>query len=82
MKKKDGGQIEEVLLLILHKFEEHDKVLKKIRENVLKLNKMMTSHSMLIQLLRLQMDQVLTTLYVETKEAWPYENQANPANEN
>jgi len=38
MKKQESGQLEEVLLLILQKVEEHDIVLEEIRENVLMLN--------------------------------------------
>ncbi|WMV46829.1 hypothetical protein MTR67_040214 [Solanum verrucosum] len=80
MKKQEGGQTEKVLLLILHKVEEHDRVLEEIRENVLMLNQMTTSHSMLIQLLGSQMYQMLSSLYPKPKEGWPYENEANPTN--
>uniref|UniRef100_M1DFP2 Uncharacterized protein n=1 Tax=Solanum tuberosum TaxID=4113 RepID=M1DFP2_SOLTU len=65
MKKQEGGKIEEVMLLILHKVEGHDRVLEEMRENDLMLNQMTTSHSMLIQLLGSQMDQVLNDLYPE-----------------
>lgn len=68
MKKQEGGRFEEVLLHMLHKVEEHDKVLEEIRENVLMLNQMATSHSMFIQLLESQIDQVLSCLYPEP--AW------------
>ncbi|KAG5571855.1 hypothetical protein H5410_061621, partial [Solanum commersonii] len=56
-KKQEGGQIKEILPLILHKVEEHDRVLKEIREDVLMLNQMTNSHFMFIQLLESQMDQ-------------------------
>uniref|UniRef100_M1D9R1 Integrase core domain containing protein n=1 Tax=Solanum tuberosum TaxID=4113 RepID=M1D9R1_SOLTU len=79
-KKQEGGQIEEVLSLILHKVKEHDRVLEEIKENVLMLHQMTTSHSMFIQLLESQMDQVLSCLYPEPEKGLPYENEANPTN--
>lgn len=36
--KQDGGQIEEVRVLIPNKVEEHKRVLSEVRENVLMLN--------------------------------------------
>lgn len=38
-KKYEGGQLQEILSLIVHKVEENDKVLKEIKENVSLLNK-------------------------------------------
>lgn len=37
-KDYEDGQIEKILSLILHKVEEHDRVLKDIKENVLMIN--------------------------------------------
>uniref|UniRef100_M1DI59 Uncharacterized protein n=1 Tax=Solanum tuberosum TaxID=4113 RepID=M1DI59_SOLTU len=54
-KEYEGGQVEETLSLILHKVKEHDRVLKKIKENVSLLNQMTVSHSISIQLLVTQM---------------------------
>jgi len=49
-KSKDykGGQIKEILSLILHKVKEHDRMLKEIKENVSMLNQMTSSHSISI----------------------------------
>ncbi|WMV54730.1 hypothetical protein MTR67_048115 [Solanum verrucosum] len=54
-KDYEGGQVKEILSLILHKVEEHDSVLKDIKENVYMLNQMTASHSISIQLLETQM---------------------------
>jgi len=81
MKKQEGGKIQEVLSLILHKVKEHDRVLEEIRENVLMLNQMTPSYSMFIHLLESQMDQLLYCLHPETKKGLPYENEANPIDE-
>uniref|UniRef100_M1DTI1 Uncharacterized protein n=1 Tax=Solanum tuberosum TaxID=4113 RepID=M1DTI1_SOLTU len=42
-KEYEGGQVQEILLLILHKVEEHNRVLKDIKENVSMLNQMTAS---------------------------------------
>uniref|UniRef100_M1DWE3 Putative plant transposon protein domain-containing protein n=1 Tax=Solanum tuberosum TaxID=4113 RepID=M1DWE3_SOLTU len=55
-KDYEGGQVEEILSLILHKVEEHGRVLKEIKENVSVLNQITASHSISIQLLETQMD--------------------------
>uniref|UniRef100_M1DZE9 Uncharacterized protein n=1 Tax=Solanum tuberosum TaxID=4113 RepID=M1DZE9_SOLTU len=81
MKKKEGEKIEEVLLLILHKVDKHDNVLEDIRENVMMLNQMTTSHSLLIQLLGSQMDQLMSSPNLDSIEGWPYENEATPNTE-
>uniref|UniRef100_M1DPC9 Uncharacterized protein n=1 Tax=Solanum tuberosum TaxID=4113 RepID=M1DPC9_SOLTU len=60
----EGGQVEEILSLILHKVEEHDKVLKEIKENVSMLNQMTASHSISIQLLETQMGHMFSRLYL------------------
>uniref|UniRef100_M1DA24 Uncharacterized protein n=1 Tax=Solanum tuberosum TaxID=4113 RepID=M1DA24_SOLTU len=59
----EGGQIEKILSLILHKVEEHDKVLNEIKENASLLNEMTASLSITIQLLETQMGHVLSRLY-------------------
>uniref|UniRef100_M1D8Z8 Integrase core domain containing protein n=1 Tax=Solanum tuberosum TaxID=4113 RepID=M1D8Z8_SOLTU len=75
MKKKEGEKIEKVLLLILHKVDKHDKVLEEIRENVMMLNQMTTSHSSLIQLLGSQMDQLMSSPNSDPTKGWPYKNE-------
>lgn len=79
--EEEKGHINWVCTLhIIHKVEEHERVLEKIRENFMMLNQMMTYHSMLIQPMRSQMDHMLSSLYPEWKYGWPYENEANPTN--
>jgi len=62
-KDHEGGQVEEILSLILHKVEEHDKVLKEIKENVSMINQMTASHFVSIKLLETQMGHMLSRLY-------------------
>ncbi|XP_049397322.1 uncharacterized protein LOC125861479 [Solanum stenotomum] len=64
----EGGQIEEIVLLILHKVEKHDKVLNEIKKNVSLLNQMAASHSISVQLLEAQMGHVLFRLYLTNQE--------------
>lgn len=49
-KEYNGGKVEKILSLILHKVKEHDKVLNEIKENVLMSNQMPTSYFISIQL--------------------------------
>ncbi|KAG5630021.1 hypothetical protein H5410_001738 [Solanum commersonii] len=77
MDSSKGEKIEEVLLLILHKVDKHDKVLEEIRENVMMLNQMTPSHSLLIQLL----DQLMPLPNSDPTKGWPYENEATPNTE-
>uniref|UniRef100_M1DE48 Uncharacterized protein n=1 Tax=Solanum tuberosum TaxID=4113 RepID=M1DE48_SOLTU len=58
----EGGQIAEMLSLILHKVESHNKVLNEIKENVSMMNEITASHFMAIQLLETQMGHVLSCL--------------------
>lgn len=61
--KKQEGKKKEVLLLILHKEKEHNKVLSEIRENVLMLNTMSYSHVMFILLVESKIDKVFSSIY-------------------
>ncbi|KAG5599263.1 hypothetical protein H5410_030633, partial [Solanum commersonii] len=67
-KDYEGGQIEEIISLILHKVKEHDRVLKEIKDNILMLNQMTASHSISIQLLETQMGHMLSSLYLRQQE--------------
>lgn len=78
LKNKEDGQIKAMLTLLLQNANEQHKVLEELRENVLLLTQMATSHAMLIQLLGSQMGQVLTELYPDSKEWLPNETEANP----
>uniref|UniRef100_M1DHL6 Uncharacterized protein n=1 Tax=Solanum tuberosum TaxID=4113 RepID=M1DHL6_SOLTU len=80
-KEKQGYKIEEVLLLILHKVDKHDRLLEEIRENVMMLNQMTASHSLLIQLLGSKMDQLIPLPNSDPTKGWPYENEATPNTE-
>uniref|UniRef100_M1DRI8 Uncharacterized protein n=1 Tax=Solanum tuberosum TaxID=4113 RepID=M1DRI8_SOLTU len=80
-KKKEGEKIEEVLLLNLYNVDKHDKVLEEVRENVVMLNQMTTSHSLLIQLLGSEMDQLIPLPNSDRTEGWPYENEVAPNTE-
>uniref|UniRef100_M1DM54 Uncharacterized protein n=1 Tax=Solanum tuberosum TaxID=4113 RepID=M1DM54_SOLTU len=62
-KEYEGGKIEDIRSLILHKVEQHDKVLNEMKDNVSLLNQMTASHSISIQLLETQMGHVLSRLY-------------------
>uniref|UniRef100_M1DK43 Integrase core domain containing protein n=1 Tax=Solanum tuberosum TaxID=4113 RepID=M1DK43_SOLTU len=73
-KEYEGSQVEETLLFINHKVEEHDRVLKELKENVLMLNQMTTSHAMFIQLLESQMDQVLSCFYPKQQKWLPFKS--------
>uniref|UniRef100_M1DUI9 Integrase core domain containing protein n=1 Tax=Solanum tuberosum TaxID=4113 RepID=M1DUI9_SOLTU len=77
LKEQEGGQIEEVLLLILHRVEEHDIVLEEIREC---LDAEPDDDLSFYDHSATSMDQVLSSLYPEPKEEWPYENEANLTN--
>lgn len=77
MNKKYGGRVKEILLLPLHKVEEHDIMLEDVSEIDLMKNQMTTSHSMFIQVLESQMNQVLSCLYIEPVEGLPYGSKAN-----
>lgn len=55
--------------------------MREIKENFLMLNKMKTAHSMFIQLLKSQMNLVLSFLYTQQEGKLPCENEANPRNE-
>uniref|UniRef100_M1DH09 Uncharacterized protein n=1 Tax=Solanum tuberosum TaxID=4113 RepID=M1DH09_SOLTU len=59
----EGVQIAEILSLILHKVESHDKVLNEIKEKVSMLNEITASHFISIQLLETQMGHVLSRLH-------------------
>uniref|UniRef100_M1DFK0 Putative plant transposon protein domain-containing protein n=1 Tax=Solanum tuberosum TaxID=4113 RepID=M1DFK0_SOLTU len=80
LKNNEDGQIKAMLTLLLQKANEQHSVLEELRENVLMLNQMTTSHSMLIHLLGSQLDQVLSSLYPEPKMGCPHETKANPTN--
>jgi len=67
LKNKEDGQIKGMLTLLFQKANEQHRVLEEWWKNVLMLNQMTTSHSMLIHLLVSQMDQVLSTLYQSQK---------------
>uniref|UniRef100_M1DZ14 Integrase core domain containing protein n=1 Tax=Solanum tuberosum TaxID=4113 RepID=M1DZ14_SOLTU len=66
-KNKGDGQTEAMLTLLLRKANTQDMVLEKLRENVLLLNQMSTSHVMLIHLLGSQVDKVLNESYKDPK---------------
>jgi len=59
----EGGQIEEILSLILHKVKSHDKMLNEINEHVLLLNEITTSQFISVQQLETQMGHVRSRLY-------------------
>uniref|UniRef100_M1DT02 Putative plant transposon protein domain-containing protein n=1 Tax=Solanum tuberosum TaxID=4113 RepID=M1DT02_SOLTU len=64
----EGGQIEDILSLILHKVEEHDKLLNEIKENVSLLNEMTAYHSIYVQLLDAQIDMARTNLDMQLRK--------------
>ena len=78
IKNKEDGQNKEMLTLLLQKSNQQHRVLKELKENVSLLNQMTTSHALLIELLGSQVDQVLTGLYLDFKEGFPDEVEANP----
>uniref|UniRef100_M1DC13 Integrase core domain containing protein n=1 Tax=Solanum tuberosum TaxID=4113 RepID=M1DC13_SOLTU len=80
-KDYEGGQIEEILSLILHKVKEHDRMLKEIKENVSMLNQMTSSHSIYIRLLETQMGRMLSCLYPRQKGELPSDTRENPMNQ-
>uniref|UniRef100_M1DQ61 Integrase core domain containing protein n=1 Tax=Solanum tuberosum TaxID=4113 RepID=M1DQ61_SOLTU len=75
-KNKGDGQTEAMLTLLLRKTNTQDRVLEELKENVLLLNQMSTSHAMLIQLLGSQMDKVLNERYKDPKKGLPDEIEA------
>ncbi|WMV08367.1 hypothetical protein MTR67_001752 [Solanum verrucosum] len=74
---KGDGQTEAMLTLLLRKVNTQDSVLEELRENVVLLNQMSTSHAKLIQLLESQMNQVLNERHKDPKKGLPDEIEAN-----
>lgn len=62
-KDYECGQIKEIISLILHKVEEHDRVLKEIKENISLTNYMPTSHSISTKILETYIGSMLYCLY-------------------
>ncbi|KAG5576096.1 hypothetical protein H5410_056230, partial [Solanum commersonii] len=77
-KNYEGGQIEDILSLILHKVKEYDRVSKEIKENVSMLNQMTASHSISIQLLDTQMGHMLSRWRAKTSVGDSPKRSANP----
>lgn len=66
-KEYEDCHIENILLLILHKLEEHYRELKEIKENVSRLNQMTCSHSISIHLTETQIGQVFSHLHPKSE---------------
>uniref|UniRef100_M1DB38 Uncharacterized protein n=1 Tax=Solanum tuberosum TaxID=4113 RepID=M1DB38_SOLTU len=64
----EGGQIAEILCLILSKVKRHDIVLNEIKENVSMLNEITDSHFLPVQLLETRIGHVMSRLHPMNKD--------------
>uniref|UniRef100_M1DF51 Uncharacterized protein n=1 Tax=Solanum tuberosum TaxID=4113 RepID=M1DF51_SOLTU len=77
----ENKHIEDMLLTILQKLNEQDRLLEKIRENVEALNQMSSSHSKSIQLIETLLGHKMPDLRQAQDKRWPNDVLANSKSE-